>query len=179
MAEIEALMQPLRDSGEITNLFSISGTGSNARGFMVMTLAPWNERAPQPAGDRGPDQRRAPRRRRRARLRDPAELARHPRRGPGPDLRGHRQRLRPARGGGRALVARMQENPAFGQVRLEYETTQPQLFIEIDRTRASDLGIEIAGLGDALRAVLDGRSVGTVFLDDTSYDIQMLSTSTR
>jgi hydrophobic/amphiphilic exporter-1 (mainly G- bacteria), HAE1 family len=76
-----------------------------------------------------------------------------------------------------ALVARMQENPAFGQVRLEYETTQPQLFIEIDRTRASDLGIEIAGLGDALRAVLDGRSVGSVFVNDTSYDIQMLSTS--
>ncbi len=74
------------------------------------------------------------------------------------------------------LVARMQENPAFGQVRLDYETTQPQLFIEIDRTRASDLGIEIAGLGDALRAVLDGRSVGTVFAQDTSYDIQMLST---
>ena len=75
------------------------------------------------------------------------------------------------------LVARMQEEPAFGDVRLEYETTQPQLFVEIDRARASDLGVEIAGLGEALRAVLDGRTVGSVFIDDRAYDIQMLSTS--
>jgi HAE1 family hydrophobic/amphiphilic exporter-1 len=71
----------------------------------------------------------------------------------------------------------MQENPAFGSVRLEYETTQPQLFVEIDRERASDLGIDIAGLGEALRAVLDGRTVGSVFIDDQSFDIQMLSTA--
>jgi len=75
------------------------------------------------------------------------------------------------------LVQKMQQNPAMGQVRLEYETTLPQLFVEIDRTRASDLGIDITGLGEALRAVLDGRSVGSVFIDDTSYDVQMLSSS--
>lgn len=44
MREIEDLMQSLRDSGEITNPFSISGTGSTSRGFMVMTLAHWNNR---------------------------------------------------------------------------------------------------------------------------------------
>jgi HAE1 family hydrophobic/amphiphilic exporter-1 len=75
------------------------------------------------------------------------------------------------------LVDRLRENPAMGQVRLEYETTQPQLFIEIDRTRASDLGIDISGLGDALRAVLEGRTIGTVFVADKSYDVQMLSTT--
>ncbi len=76
------------------------------------------------------------------------------------------------------LVARMQRNPALGEVRLEYETTQPQLFIEIDRARASDLGIDISGLGQALRAVLDGSSIGSVFVDDTSIDIKLLSTGT-
>lgn len=178
MREIEALMQPLRDSGEITNLFSIAGTGSNSRGFVVMTLAPWDQRA-----------------RSQQEIVDQINGA----------LRGvvgvRAFAIQPnslgIRGAGRGLtfavtgndygqleevaetlVARMQENPGFGQVRLEYETTQPQLFIEIDRTRASDLGVEITGLGDALRAVLDGRSVGSVFLDDTSYDIQMLSTAT-
>lgn len=75
------------------------------------------------------------------------------------------------------LVARMSENPDFGAVRLEFETTMPQLFIEIDRRRASDLGVDITGLGEALRAVLDGRSVGELFIDDTSFDIQMLSSS--
>ena len=76
------------------------------------------------------------------------------------------------------LVQVMQQNPAMGQVRLEYETTLPQLFVEIDRTRAEDLGINISGLGDALRAVLVGRSVASVFIDDTSYDVQMLSSAT-
>jgi HAE1 family hydrophobic/amphiphilic exporter-1 len=60
---------------------------------------------------------------------------------------------------------------------LNYETTQPQLFVQIDRERASDLGINISGLGEALRAVLDGRTVGSVFIDDEDYDIQMVSTS--
>ena len=76
------------------------------------------------------------------------------------------------------LVAELQQNPAMGQVRLEYETTQPQIFIEIDRERASDLGIDITGPGEALRAVLDGNSIGSVFIDDVSYDVQMLSTQT-
>ncbi|MDZ4094148.1 MAG: efflux RND transporter permease subunit, partial [Paracoccaceae bacterium] len=75
------------------------------------------------------------------------------------------------------LVTRLEENPAMGQVRLGYDTTQPQLFIEVDRARASDLGVNIDGLGEALQAVLDGRSVGTVFIDDNSFDIKMVSTA--
>ncbi len=178
MREIEALMQPLRDSGEITNLFSITGTGSNARGFMVMTLAPWSERTrsqQQIVGDIN------------AALRGVVGVRAFAIQPNSLGIRGAGRGLSFAITGNdyaqlanvaEELVAQMQQNPAFGQVRLEYETTQPQLFIEIDRTRASDLGVDITGLGDALRAVLDGRSVGTVFIDDTSYDIQMLSTAT-
>jgi HAE1 family hydrophobic/amphiphilic exporter-1 len=177
MREIEALMQPLRDSGDITNLFSISGTGSNSRGFMVMTLAPWDARARSQQQIVGQIN---------GALRDVVGVRAFAIQPNSLGIRGAGRGLTFAVTGNEyaqledvaeRLVARMQENPAFGQVRLDYETTQPQLFIEIDRTRASDLGVEIAGLGDALRAVLDGRSVGTVFAQDTSYDIQMLSTS--
>ena len=73
------------------------------------------------------------------------------------------------------LVRAMEANPDFGQVRISYETTQPQLFIKVDRERASDLGIDIDGLGEALQAVLDGREVGSVFIDDRSYDIKLTS----
>ncbi|MFW5654915.1 MAG: efflux RND transporter permease subunit [Roseicyclus sp.] len=177
MREIEALIDPLRESGEIANVFSITGFGSNSRGFMVMTLAAWDQR------DRSQQE-------------IVAEINGALRSVVGVRAFAIQPNSLGIRGAGRgltfavtgndygqleevadALVARMQENPAFGQVRLEYETTQPQLFIEIDRRRASDLGIEIAGLGDALRAVLEGRSVGSVFVDDTAYDIQLLSTS--
>jgi HAE1 family hydrophobic/amphiphilic exporter-1 len=177
MREIEALVEPLRETGEITNVFSITGFGSNSRGFMVMSLAEWDQRE-------------------RSQQEIVADINGALRSVVGVRAFAIQPNSLGIRGAGRgltfaitgndygqledvanSLVARMQENPAFGQVRLEYETTQPQLFIEIDRTRASDLGIEIAGLGDALRAVLEGRSVGSVFVNDTSYDIQLLSTS--
>lgn len=177
MREIEDLAAPLREAGEVTNVFSIAGFGSGNRGFMVFTLAPWGERA-----------------------RSQNEIVGEINRGLREIIGVRAFAIQPnslgIRGAGRglsfaitgetyeqlaevseALVQRMQENPSFGGVRLEYETTQPQLFIEIDRTRASDLGIDITGLGDALAAVLDGRTVGSVFIGDRSYDIQMVSTT--
>jgi hydrophobic/amphiphilic exporter-1 (mainly G- bacteria), HAE1 family len=177
LQEIETAMAPLRDSGEMTNVFSITGFGASNRGFVVMTLAKWDERA-----------------------RSQQEIVGDVNRYLGSVVGVRAFVIQPnslrIRGAGRGLsfaitgsnyeqlsqvadqlVQAMQQNPAMGQVRLEYETTLPQLFVEIDRARASDLGIDITGLGNALRAVLDGRSVGSVFIDDTSYDVQMLSSS--
>src|SRR5206468_2040290 len=46
MRKIEQLIQPLRDSGEIRSTFENAGNnGSYNSGFMVMTLAPWDERS--------------------------------------------------------------------------------------------------------------------------------------
>ncbi|MBA3325386.1 MAG: efflux RND transporter permease subunit, partial [Rhodobacteraceae bacterium] len=67
--------------------------------------------------------------------------------------------------------------PDFGEVTLDYETTQPQLFVEVDRARASDLGVGIEGLGEALQAMLDGATVATAFVEDDSFDVKMLSTT--
>ncbi|SES24750.1 hydrophobic/amphiphilic exporter-1, HAE1 family [Tranquillimonas rosea] len=177
MRQIEALIEPLRESGEVTNVFSITGFGSDNRGFMVFSLADWADRARSQQEIVGEINGRL------GQIVGVRAFAIQPNslgiRGAGRGLtfavtgNSYEQLA----GVSEDLVARMQQNPAFGQVRLEYETTQPQLFIEVDRTRASDLGVDITGLGDALRAVLDGRSVGSVFIDDQSYDIQMLSTS--
>ncbi len=42
MREIEALIEPLRASGEVENVFAIVGQGgSDSRGFMVLSLADW------------------------------------------------------------------------------------------------------------------------------------------
>ncbi|RYH11298.1 efflux RND transporter permease subunit [Tropicimonas sp. IMCC6043] len=177
MRAIEDAVQPLRDDGEITNVFSISGFGSDNRGFMVFSLAEWDARArsqQEIVDDMN------------ARLRDIVGVRAFVIQPNSLGIRGAGRGLSFAVTGDSydqlaavsdALVARMEENPAFGSVRLEYERTQPQLFVEIDRTRASDLGIDISGLGDALRAVLNGRSVGSVFIGDKSYDVQLLSTS--
>ncbi|ETA51741.2 multidrug transporter AcrB [Rhodobacteraceae bacterium PD-2] len=177
MAEIEALIDPLRETGEVTNVFSITGFGSDNRGFMVFSLAPWEERARSQDEIVGEIN---------GKLRGVIGVRAFAIQPNSLGIRGAGRGLSFAITGdnyaqlaevSERLVARMQENPAMGQVQLEYETTQPQLFIEIDRERASDLGINISGLGEALRAVLDGRTVGSVFIDDRSFDIQMLSTS--
>ncbi|MFA8386247.1 MAG: efflux RND transporter permease subunit [Pelagibaca sp.] len=176
MREIEDLIEPLRESGEVTNVFSIAGTGSDNRGFMVMTLAEWQNRdrsqqeivgqinglLGQVIGVR-------------AFAIQPNSLG----------IRGAGRGLTVALTGNNydrlaasadQIIERMEQNPAFGRVSLAYETTQPQLFIEVDRDRASDLGVNIDGLGEALQAVLDGRTVGTVFIDDRSFEIKMIST---
>jgi len=177
MNEIERLIDPLRESGEVTNVFSITGFGSDNRGFMVMTLAEWDQRSRSQQEIVGQIN---------GALRGVIGVRAFAIQPNSLGIRGAGRGLTFAVTGdnydqlaevSERLVVRMQENPAFGQVRLEYETTQPQLFIQIDRVRASDLGVRIAGLGEALRAVLDGRTVGSVFIDDRSYDIQMMSTS--
>jgi hydrophobic/amphiphilic exporter-1 (mainly G- bacteria), HAE1 family len=178
MREIEDAVIGLQDTGEVTNIFAIAGSGGQANsGFMVMTLAPWGERArsqQQIAADIT------------ARLRAVVGVRAFALQPNSLRIRGAGQGLRFALVGASyddlsrdaaALVAAMEENPAFGQVRLGYDTTQPQLFIEVDRARAADLGIRIEGLGEALQAVLDGRSVGTVFIGDKSHDIQLISTA--
>lgn len=178
MREIEDAVAALQEAGEVTNLFAITGSGGQANsGFMVMTLAPWDERArsqQEIAADIN------------TRLRGVIGVRAFALQPNSLRIRGAGQGLRFALVGAsyddlsrdaKVLVEAMEENPAFGQVRLGYDTTQPQLFIEVDRTRAADLGIRIEGLGEALQAVLDGRSVGTVFIGDKSHDVQLISTA--
>ncbi len=176
MREIEAAIAPLRASGEVVNVFAIVGIGGqDNQGFMVLTLADWAARARSQqeivAEVNGF-------------LRDIVGVRAFAIQPNSLGIRGAGQGLRFAVLGNdygalaedaRRLVDAMEANPAFGQVRLDYDTTQPQLFIEVDRARAADLGINIDGMGEALQAVLDGRSVGTVFLNDDSFDIKLES----
>lgn len=178
MQEIEDLITPLQEQGEVTNIFSISGFGADNRGFMVFTLAGWADRA-------------------RSQQEIVAEINGKLRGVIGVRAFAIQPNSLGIRGAGRGLsfgitgtsydqladvaevmVERMSDIPGMGQVRLEYERTQPQLFVEIDRALAADLQIDITGLGQALQALLEGRNVASVFIEDKSYDVQMLSTST-
>ncbi|MDO9525537.1 MAG: efflux RND transporter permease subunit [Gemmobacter sp.] len=178
MAEIEAILDPYRASGEVTSVFSIAGSGGQANsGFVVVTLADWGSRTRSQQEIVGEIN---------GRLRGVIGVQAFAIQPNSLRIRGAGQGLTFAVVGSSydqlgplaaELVRRMEENPALGQVRLGYETTQPQLFIEVDRARASDLGVNIDGLGEALQAVLDGSNIGTVFIEDRSYDIKMLSTT--
>ncbi|MCB1458093.1 MAG: efflux RND transporter permease subunit, partial [Nitratireductor sp.] len=178
MRTLERLVAPLRESGEVRNLFAIAGTGGSANsGFMVLTLAPWEERSRSQndiVGDINKLVSTVPGVR--AFAIQPNSLG----------IRGAGNGLQFALVGNSyselaesaaKLVELMEQNPRFGQVRLSYETTQPQLSVSINRERATDLGIDISGLAETLQAVLDGREVAQVFIRDRAFPVKIVSTT--
>ncbi|WP_198670760.1 efflux RND transporter permease subunit [Oceanicella sp. SM1341] len=178
MRLIEDIASAYLQNGEAQNLFAIAGRGAVNRGFMVLTLAPWEERS-----------------------RSQQEIAEeiNTRMGALPGVRAFA--IQPnslgIRGGGEGLqfavagatydqlsyaanqiIERMQEDGRFGSIRLSFDLTQPQLTVKVDRERASDLGIDVTGLANAMQSLLDGREVGTVYLPDRTSPIKLLSTGT-
>jgi HAE1 family hydrophobic/amphiphilic exporter-1 len=177
LREIEARTAPLRAAGEVVSLFSIAGNDGTNSGFMIFTLAPWGERERAQEAIAADIERAAD-----AVIGVRSFAIQSSSLG----IRGAGQGLRVALLGNNfdtlaeasaALVEKMEAHPAFDEVRVSYETTQPQLFLRVDRARATDLGIDIDGLGETLQAMVDGRAVGTVFLDDRSHDVEISSTA--
>lgn len=175
---IEQLIQPLRESGEIENTFAITGLGSSFnRSFMVMTLAPKESRA-------------------RSQQQIVNQINGLLRTVPGVQAFAIQPNSLGIRGGGQglsfaltgnnytrlgaqaqAIVDALNDDGRFGRVRLSFETTQPQLNLNVDRDRANALGIDLSGLNSTLQAMLDGSSAGSVFIEDRSVDILLLSST--
>ncbi len=178
MRQVEELVMPLRENGEVSNIFSIAGTGGTANsGFMVLTLAPWGERERSQndiVGQLNGIVRSIPGIR--AFAIQPNSLG----------IRGAGNGLQFALVGNsyqqmgdaaQEIVEKLEDDERFTQVRLSYETTQPQLSVSIDRARASDLGIDIEGLAQAMQAQLDGTEVGNVFINDRAFPVKLISTT--
>jgi hydrophobic/amphiphilic exporter-1 (mainly G- bacteria), HAE1 family len=178
MRRIESLIEPLRQNGEIRSTFSIVGQGGNPNsGFLVLGLAPWDER------ERTQQEILADVTAAAAAVPGVRAFAFQPNslgiRGSGSGLQfavagSNYERLTAS---AMAIVAEMEQDPRFRQPRLSQDTTQPQLKVEIDRQKASDLGINISGMSEAIQALLDGRRIGSIFVDDKSFDVKLLSTT--
>ncbi|RJT38934.1 efflux RND transporter permease subunit [Mesorhizobium waimense] len=178
MQKIEKLIQPLRDSGEIRATFENAGqNGAYNNGFMVMTLAPWNERT-------------------RSQREIMTEISQLTRQVPSVRVFPVQPNSLGIRGAGNGLqfalvgndrkalgeaavkvVDEMRKDPGFQSPRLSVDPTQPQLAVAIDRARASDLGIDITGLANTLQAMLDGNDVVDVYIADRSYGVKLVSTT--
>ncbi len=179
MRKIEDALLPFKERGEIINTYAVSGTfGSSNNGFLMLNLAPW--------GERHRSQQEIVQEINQIMKGFPAVrvIAAE---GNSLGIRGAGQGLQFAILGtdyaklqpvADALVRKMQEDPRFVQPRLSVEATQPQLFIDINRERATDLGIDITGLANAVQSMLDGRKIGSVYIGDRSYDVKLVSNST-
>ncbi|MEH7836162.1 efflux RND transporter permease subunit [Rhizobium laguerreae] len=178
MQLVEEYLQPLVDSGNIRNIFSISGRGGSLNsGFMVLTLAPWGERdrtQTEIVGDINQAASRVPALRGNAISSNSLRI-----RGAGSGLQmaliGNDHEALTAAAA--KLVQSLEATGQYDTPRLTNEPSQAQVSVAIDRERASDLGIDITGLSTAIQSLLEGRSVVDVFVDGESYPVLLTSTT--
>ncbi|WP_421759399.1 efflux RND transporter permease subunit [Devosia sp.] len=178
MQKIEDLVAPYKASGEATSIFSISGFGASTNsGFIIITLAPWEQRTrtqQQIANEINGKLTQVPGVR--ATIRQGNSLGI---RGGGSGLQfalvgDNYQTLSDA---AQKVKSELEKDDKWGRVSVNYETTQPQMTLTINREKAAQLGIDINGLGTTMQAMIDGSDVGSVFINDASYSVRMLSTS--
>jgi multidrug efflux pump len=63
-----------------------------------------------------------------------------------------------------AIIAAAEANPGIVDLDSDYKETRPQLIVDIDTTRAGDLGVQIADIGATLETMMGSRRV-TTFID--------------
>jgi hydrophobic/amphiphilic exporter-1 (mainly G- bacteria), HAE1 family len=175
LTRIETMLQPFIENGEIRSVFVLSGFGTG--GMLNLRLAPWNERD-------------------RSQAEIAADINVLMAQVPGVRASIGQGNSLGIRGGGAGLQfavvgsdygvlsstakqigTLLEADGRFGRVDIDYDTTQPQLTLTVDRERADALGIDINGLASTMQAMIDGSDVGSVFINDTSYDVRMVSTS--
>jgi HAE1 family hydrophobic/amphiphilic exporter-1 len=175
-ARAEALLAPLRESGEVTNVLSIVGRWDLNRNYIIAPLAPWSERN-------------------RSQL-EIAKTLREPLKAI-PGATAHIRTpnsLNMRRAGGRveftltgsnyadiavaadAFVEVLRRDaPELEELEIEFQQTQPQLSLKVDRRRAEDLGIPIEGIVNTLRAMVDGFEVAELNVEDRSVPVLLES----
>ncbi len=175
-AQAEALLQPLVDSGEATGIYTIVGRWDLNRNYVIAPLAPWSERSRS--------------------QQDIAKALRKPLKAiPGAtthiwtpnslNLRRAGGSLEFALTGGNYrdiaaaaedfLAAMHKRLPDYEDPEIEFQQTQPQLTVSVDRSRAEDLGVPVERLADTLRAMVDGYEVTDISIDDRSIPVMLES----
>lgn len=164
-AEVERLAVPLREEGNVESIYAVVGSGGRAyRAFVVLRLAPWEAR------ERG--------QRQIIQALDPgftslAGIRGYPVSPTGLGLRGASTPLRVVIGGpdfenvkewAQAMLARAEANPGLRNAVLDFEETQPQLSLTVDRAKADDLAIGVETVAVALQTMLASREI-TTYID--------------
>ncbi len=177
--QVEDILRPLREEGELRTIFTIVGRYDLHRAYTVAPLRAWDER------ERSQQEIAAS-------LRDQLQAI------PGANVRILSPNSLGLRGGGGGLevgllgndyaelaeagdemIAAINERFAgkMEDVRLSYQATQPELSLNIDRQRASDLGIPVEGIAATLRAMVDGYEVAEVNVADEAVPVILQSSA--
>ncbi|MDX2257854.1 MAG: efflux RND transporter permease subunit [Hyphomicrobiaceae bacterium] len=172
-AEVEAALADLKARGEVSDVLATIGRGGTNRGFIVAPLAPWSERA----RSQGEIQAEL-----RAKLAGVPGLTVSTLSPNSLGIRGGGQGLRFAIAGpsydrisdaATRLAQKLQTLPGFGTARTDFDTTQPQLSVTINREAATKLGVPIATITSLVNTMIDHSKAADLFIEDDIVEVQV------
>ncbi|WDI32523.1 efflux RND transporter permease subunit [Hyphococcus flavus] len=171
--EIEQRLQQLVDDGFGESIVSINGVWGGNRSFVVFSLPDWSERD----FSQSEVERRV-----RQLVGDIPGVSAIIRSGNSLGIRGAGQGLRfavvgddytVAAAGADAIAERMMQSPLFADVRTDFQTSQPQVRIDIDREAATSLGVPISAITRTVQVMADEFRAAQVFVGDDIINIMM------
>ncbi|MCC9624642.1 efflux RND transporter permease subunit [Thalassospira sp. MA62] len=174
---VENILRPVMESGEARNIYTIVGMWDPNRALLVVPLLPWEDRdrtqqeitaSVQPQLDALPGVQ--------AFVYQPNSLGLRGGTGEGIQFALTGTSYRVLAENARALQKQLEaNNPGLVGMRVSYQTTQPQLLVNIDRKRAFDLGIPIDELDTTLRTMIEGYEITEINVDDQNIPIKLRS----
>jgi multidrug efflux pump len=70
-----------------------------------------------------------------------------------------------------ALIAEMQKNPGLVQPDSDLQLNKPEIYMEVDRVRAADMGVSVEAVARTVETMLGGRAVTRYKRDAEQYDV--------
>ena len=70
-----------------------------------------------------------------------------------------------------AMIAEMQANPGIVQPDSDLQLNKPEIFIDVDRARAADMGVSVEAVARTVETMLGGRVVTRYKRDAEQYDV--------
>ncbi len=178
VVQVEQMLRPYVEDGVAQGLYSITGRFDLNRGSVGVRLIPWDQREISQADIE-------------------AEICDDLGKLPGAQSRirsGNSLGLRGSAGGGLSIALTGPNYPEIAAVaddfaqaladvdglsgiRVQYQATQPQLSIGVDRTRASNLQVPMSTLSTTLRALIDEDEIAELTIQDEAVPILLQSTA--
>jgi multidrug efflux pump subunit AcrB len=170
---VEEALAEYKAKGEVTAVLSMVGRGGGNRAFVIAPLAHWSERKRSQQEIQAELQ---------SKLANVAGLSVSTRTSNSLGIRGGGQGLRFAVAGtdydriadaATDLAQRLQRTPSFRSARTDFDTTQPQLSVRVDRESATKLGVSIDTLTSLISVMVDYGKAADLFIGDEIVEIQV------
>ncbi|HLL17532.1 MAG TPA: efflux RND transporter permease subunit [Rubrivivax sp.] len=78
---------------------------------------------------------------------------------------------------GQQMMAEMQKNPGLVQPDIDLQLNKPEIFIDVDRARAADMGVSVEAVARTVETMLGSRVVTRYKRDAEQYDVIVQTTA--